>query len=802
MPPPPSKPRPSSVQRGGGDAESDPELQKGTQAKIRVPAPSIARGGAAADDDDPELQKGTQAKMRAPISRGGAAAEDDPERNQGTQAKAKMPAKRPSKGAARRPASNWEAPPGKMSGEQKKGPEYRTGSDYNSLDEEGEEASDYHTGNDYEPLEGGELNLEGDGLDALDPDLGPPKTKGLDLILAEAAGDDASEASDDNATRAGPPLSLEIIAGPDQGKKKKIKGVRLVIGRTPGVDLQLSDQSVSRRHVELVQGDKGVMLRDLESGNGTKVNGEKTAEKLLEHGDEVHIGKTKMRFVDEMAAFKKLREEQESKAAKKEEESKEASAVSSAEAPAAAEGEEGAEAPAAAAEGEGEGEEKSSKTAARPQLERGERKPLTRRGPEPKGVAAMVEKFKALEPKKRLMILGGAGVALILFFVLIAAVKPAPAPVVDPRKGQAAEKMQLARDAIRQEHYEDAIALIESAEKLQPGVDGTKLAAQSRDALAIQRSLESVAQMIEANKFDDARTELARIPQGTIKAEEQKSKLGDALKAAEAKFKRGKIDELLAAGEIEAAKQLFAELPDADQREVAPKFAEAEQQAEDLKKQAELDSRRQAANAVAFKQGKKAEAMALAFAVVQRKFTGNEWQRAGAECDRVIDQNPGDDDIRKRAKLLQQLIPNFGRNYEDGMKKFREGQIASSAKPLRAARGYYQQINMITPLGAEIDEKLAQAAVMAGKDALLREDLATAAVNFRDAVKLDPTDGRAKSGLDEVINRAEDLYQSAYMIRDRDPREALKKFKTVVDVTPAGSATHEKAKNQIAAMQP
>ena len=56
-----------------------------------------------------------------------------------------------------------------------------------------------------------------------------------------------------------------------------------------------------------------------------------------------------------------------------------------------------------------------------------------------------------------------------------------------------------------------------------------------------------------------------------------------------------------------------------------------------------------------------------------------------------LDLNPGDEEIRRRAKLLQQLIPNFGRNYEEGMKKFREGQLASAAKPLRQAHGYYQQ---------------------------------------------------------------------------------------------------------------
>ena len=60
----------------------------------------------------------------------------------------------------------------------------------------------------------------------------------------------------------------------------------------------------------------------------------------------------------------------------------------------------------------------------------------------------------------------------------------------------------------------------------------------------------------------------------------------------------------------------------------------------------------------------------------------------------------------------------------------------------------------------------------------------------------------ARAGMNEVSGKADELYQAAYMIRDRDPREALQRFKIVVEITPVGSTTHEKAKNQIAAMQP
>ena len=73
---------------------------------------------------------------------------------------------------------------------------------------------------------------------------------------------------------------------------------------------------------------------------------------------------------------------------------------------------------------------------------------------------------------------------------------------------------------------------------------------------------------------------------------------------------------------------------------------------------------------------------------------------------------------------------------------------------------------------------------------------------FKDASKFDPHDSKARAGLDDVAGKAEDLFQTAYVIRDRDPREAIRKFKIVVQVTDAGSTVHEKAKNQLAAMAP
>ena len=182
--------------------------------------------------------------------------------------------------------------------------------------------------------------------------------------------------------------------------------------------------------------------------------------------------------------------------------------------------------------------------------------------------------------------------------------------------------------------------------------------------------------------------------------------------------------------------------------------------------------------------------------MVERKFAGSEWDRAASECNRVLDAFRSDRDIADRAKKLQTQIPSFGRNYDEGMKKYRQGSKAQAAKPLRVAWQLFNQIDLrANKFGQELQERLGDSAIVAGREALLREDLVVAYQMFSDAAKFDPTDSKARAGLDEVAAKADDLYHSAYMIRDRDQRDAEKKLQIVVRVTPPGSMIHEKAKN-------
>jgi predicted component of type VI protein secretion system len=113
---------------------------------------------------------------------------------------------------------------------------------------------------------------------------------------------------DESATYASSQIRLDVIAGPDAGKSRRFRGVRMVVGRASECDFRVSDGSVSRRHLELVLSDECVLLRDLGTGNGTRVNGQRVGERVLRDQDQIAIGRTRFRFVDEGAAIRRARE--------------------------------------------------------------------------------------------------------------------------------------------------------------------------------------------------------------------------------------------------------------------------------------------------------------------------------------------------------------------------------------------------------------------------------------------------------------------------------------------------------------
>ena len=68
------------------------------------------------------------------------------------------------------------------------------------------------------------------------------------------------------------------------------------IGRTRQNNIQLDAPSVSRKHAQIALTETGYMVRDLGSENGTFVNGERVAERLLADGDHLQFGGVRFSF--------------------------------------------------------------------------------------------------------------------------------------------------------------------------------------------------------------------------------------------------------------------------------------------------------------------------------------------------------------------------------------------------------------------------------------------------------------------------------------------------------------------------
>ncbi len=85
-------------------------------------------------------------------------------------------------------------------------------------------------------------------------------------------------------------LRLKIVKGAGEGKSFVFTKAPVRIGRAPDNDLVLNDDGISRLQCELVIEPAGVMLRDLESANGTKVNDVIATETELRTGDTIGMG--------------------------------------------------------------------------------------------------------------------------------------------------------------------------------------------------------------------------------------------------------------------------------------------------------------------------------------------------------------------------------------------------------------------------------------------------------------------------------------------------------------------------------
>src|SRR5436190_10802472 len=96
-----------------------------------------------------------------------------------------------------------------------------------------------------------------------------------------------------------PAVTFQVLEGIDKGRIFRELPTPVTIGREEGNLLRLNDERVSRFHAK-VQFDNGeIILTDLESTNGTRVNGNVVQIRRLRAGDRVGVGRSLLLFGSE-----------------------------------------------------------------------------------------------------------------------------------------------------------------------------------------------------------------------------------------------------------------------------------------------------------------------------------------------------------------------------------------------------------------------------------------------------------------------------------------------------------------------
>lgn len=89
------------------------------------------------------------------------------------------------------------------------------------------------------------------------------------------------------------------IALEDAKATHELTEEKITLGRAPDNLIQIDDSSVSSRHAQLLLVGDRYQLVDLDSTNGTRVNGETVTEVFLKEGDRLRFGKVEARYESE-----------------------------------------------------------------------------------------------------------------------------------------------------------------------------------------------------------------------------------------------------------------------------------------------------------------------------------------------------------------------------------------------------------------------------------------------------------------------------------------------------------------------
>src|SRR2546423_12694080 len=91
-------------------------------------------------------------------------------------------------------------------------------------------------------------------------------------------------------------VTFQVLEGIDKGRVFRELPTPVTIGREEGNILRLNDERISRYHAKIQCDNSEIILTDLESTNGTRVNGNVVQIRRLRPGDRIGLGRSLLLF--------------------------------------------------------------------------------------------------------------------------------------------------------------------------------------------------------------------------------------------------------------------------------------------------------------------------------------------------------------------------------------------------------------------------------------------------------------------------------------------------------------------------
>lgn len=599
--------------------------------------------------------------------------------------------------------------------------------------------------------------------------------------LASLEEDDGDEktivgaSSAEGATQAFTSLQLAVVEGADVGRVFPLGTSGILIGRGDGCDFQLKDGAASRRHAELAWTPRGVILRDLGSGNGTKVNDQRIppeSDFLIQEGDLITIGLTVIQLVDSIKRA----------------------------------------------------------TASIP-----DNRTLARRPP-PRGSTAFdddddeldeagVEARIALRHKskktplqlllsrlsqasrRQKLIVGG----IFVFIFLVLSGKSVLTTHLENKRQEELQRRQEA-EAQREQQYDLALrdgkkaihdrrpsdALEKFQEALAIFPDRAKdldryITTAERDQKA-EIQFKKVKSLQADGRFDEALAGLQEID-AFSSISELVQPLREEIEKQRLEADKKEIRRLLEEREIEAAREKITALPNLE----IPLFLDL---LEEAAKQAKIEEAASARQARAREQDRKRQAqqrrlaeVTQAIAPIVAKIDRADFKGAQKDLDKFNTRGKPPHVVSK-INSMRKTLPKLQKDYTLGNSQYLGKNYEKAADPLARAWNTWRSMGITGKLGDKIYAQAGESLENKGRMAMQRKDYVAAGRAFKETLKFNRNSKVARNGLNEIIRKAQDIYLQGYTEMRANPIRARQLFDQVISMTPSDTEVNRNAQNR------